>query len=667
MQANRRFRCGPPESPASVAQTWRWPERYVNSLPQEAVSHLNELCSRPLWLSTCFTGIGMWETTFGFLTETLSKGDSLHCFACADVEEACIHTLLHHQGNTRSAHVFGDVTKRWNETTLAEVSHILDVPRQTISMTKEASQIGQKELEELMARETSRVSAEIQQVFARSPLFERAYCYRCQKQCVLHDVDVQAVRRAGGLVLHAASPVCKDHSLQNYNRLGLFGAHGLSWVSWLAERARRASERSEDVILMEITPKHASKELLMSALPHHKVFTFVLDPTQFGLPSHRSRRYSLAFAPWLLATSFKSELFLSRQHIDNKAKPPNKILDRAEVRLLNLGPGQRKREQKYLPKQFKFCVVLQVCRFPWPMMGVGFTGRQTCVTSTRGVPSTICGNSVVEGNHQLCLTNAVLRCSVNTTGSAGRAELVQEIESSDEEDGLVRMEDSTSPESMFGCAMKDGVTGAMWYCLPVAHLAAFLRTRGQSNFRDCLQKGDRKRLSEYESAAAMPVEKRRRGGSVGASASTASSTDLGPEAERTLCWIGVKYASMPLGSQRRVLVFIEGPLPSPRRSTDEPRPAHFSKYCKESGATRLSSGVEAPSAFGLCRDLSFRWQWLVSSMQWRHCHVEHVGLCSAITHRRAARVSCARVWKNRTCFMVGDEYLEQTQRASEVA
>ena len=88
---------------------------------------------------------------------------------------------------------------------------------------------------------------------------------------------------------------------QNQQRPGCAGKTGVAWACCLAERKHRAARGHEDLVMMEITPDHPSKDLLSEALPSHLLFTWLLDPTAFGVPNTRKRRYTVAVAPWLVA------------------------------------------------------------------------------------------------------------------------------------------------------------------------------------------------------------------------------------------------------------------------------------------------------------------------------------------------------------------------------
>eukprot|EP00971_Amphidinium_carterae_P115508 2287632-Amphidinium_carterae.1 len=75
---------------------------------------------------------------------------------------------------------------------------------------------------------------------------------------------------------------------------------------------------------MEITPAHPSKLMLQQWLPAHRIHTFVLDPEKFGLPSHRSRRYTVAIAPWLLKHAMPRSV-LKSQRLERAQRNPQDV------------------------------------------------------------------------------------------------------------------------------------------------------------------------------------------------------------------------------------------------------------------------------------------------------------------------------------------------------
>ena len=300
------FHTAPPPSPRSVADTWRWASRYRKALPSQLQSVLTDAVSnKPLVMSTAYSGVGMWEVAAYFIGHACG-GSSLRVYEAAEVEASAQHVLLSHTGSSQASRVFGNIAKRWPSASVDLVQHHASLAQQAV---QQAAPESAQEVYDSCAAQFERMGTEILQ---KVDMVDSAYCYRHSRYCPLRDVDAAAVRQAGGVLLHAASPVCKDHSLQNRFRLGTVGVHSIAWTCWIQERVKNAHAKLEDFVLMEITPQHPSLDLLQRALPAHTVFSWVVSPDDFGLPSTRARKYSVAVAPWMRPVTLPRCLFKPR-------------------------------------------------------------------------------------------------------------------------------------------------------------------------------------------------------------------------------------------------------------------------------------------------------------------------------------------------------------------
>ena len=285
------------EPPKTIKQILNWPSRYMRLLPQEGLGIIATLFhEKGLAMSTNYSGIGMWETAVAYVGEALGGAQVTNFHAC-DIDEDCLRVLLQHQGLSKPQHVFENLENRWPTDVLRELRR---EETRFDDVLREESQSG-------MDSKSRRQEIGLQklQAFARvldsAQLKDTDFCLSHRRQCKLFDVDFQELHRKGGLVIHCGSPTCTDHSKQNQQRPGCAGKTGVAWACWLAERKHRAARGQEDLVMMEITPDHPSKDLLSEALPSHLLFTWLLDPTAFGVPNTRKRRYTVAVAPWLVA------------------------------------------------------------------------------------------------------------------------------------------------------------------------------------------------------------------------------------------------------------------------------------------------------------------------------------------------------------------------------
>jgi len=130
----------------------------------------------------------------------------------------------------------------------------------------------------------------------------RRFCIRHRRKCPIYGVDGKRVRRHGGIIGNMSGPTCTDYSVQNHGHPQGLGASNLVWACWGEERRTRAANFQEDWIFHECVPGPPASQRLHELCPDHALFSWVLDPTQFGVPIHRRRRYTLAVAPWLICT-----------------------------------------------------------------------------------------------------------------------------------------------------------------------------------------------------------------------------------------------------------------------------------------------------------------------------------------------------------------------------
>eukprot|EP00971_Amphidinium_carterae_P329726 6462373-Amphidinium_carterae.1 len=214
------FRDGTVTSPKTVADTWRWPERYLASLPRCGQEHIHDLLAkRPLWCSTAFSGIGMWETGLAYLAQGVGSRGRIAVFDAADNCDAALHILLRHTGDSESQHVFGDIQERWSPQTRLQVLDVME--RCCLEFGLDGCQA-----DAALANQLA-VSSRMCEVMAKAEIRETGYCNCHRQHCKYHNITLENIRKHKGLVLHMASPVCKDWSIANRGRKGLLGPHGL--------------------------------------------------------------------------------------------------------------------------------------------------------------------------------------------------------------------------------------------------------------------------------------------------------------------------------------------------------------------------------------------------------------------------------------------------------
>eukprot|EP00971_Amphidinium_carterae_P346898 6488651-Amphidinium_carterae.3 len=309
--------------------------------------------------------------------------------------------------------------------------------------------------------------------------------------CNIFDIDVAAIRKEGGMIIHCASPVCRDWSRQNQHRQGGMGPHVVAWAAWLGERVLRATQRAEDVIVTENVPAQDTAALLAPHLPNHHIMSFILDPCDFGLPSRRQRRYTIAIAPWA-----------------HKVEVPDTYFSECHTRL-PLGSCQL-----FIQGCIENVSVQPVSSFQSHF----FFSRR--VTSYWHIQGNIDNREQILIYESSLVIFVRLRCARKMRHTMNKPMNI-DILDSDEEDAdhevakisVCFLADVTDPRSAFGCQVSEGMTGLFWYCAPAEYVQnelEYLRVQAKQP-RPCpteclLTRGDRKRLVEYKEYEARKAE-----------------------------------------------------------------------------------------------------------------------------------------------------------------
>ena len=332
--------CGPP---MRLSEILSWPQRYVSVLPSPLQSILqNTLLEKKLWVTSAFSGVGGWEIALHFLTQAVasvkveadegeeaeesaqsgliggpplvehqgvrgeearSTKQGLIVYSAADLAEPALHVLRQHRGPSQAQHVFGDLRSRWPPATITQIEDLL---------AKARAQTEEEKDSELVAQIAEGCAKSVEETLQDSEMNSEAWCYKHHGE---------RIRAQGDLVCHMASPVCKDHSLQNRHRRGALGKYACSWHCWLAERVLRSRHKQEDLVMTEIVAGHPTEALLQEALPDHFVVSFLLCPSQLGLPSRRQRKFTIAAAPWTRKVQIMSHHFLLRTDEEDLRSP----------------------------------------------------------------------------------------------------------------------------------------------------------------------------------------------------------------------------------------------------------------------------------------------------------------------------------------------------------
>ena len=243
-------------SPHSIGEVFRWPERYLEVLtPFLQQVACETLALRPLCVTTCYSGAGMWEICLSHLAEPFGS-TKLEVHSVADVNASCRAVLQAHNAPTRPQHVFGDITYRWPAEIVQGLEHQMSVAAQTIVGGQSGT-----------AKRTSwgPEAVALQKVYrgllADAEMNECGWCSVHNDFCPFL-LNVNAARARDAVLLHAASPVCKDYSRANRTRKGEHGKYAVAFALWLEERRREAARGSEDIVLMEQVPDHPSQASL---------------------------------------------------------------------------------------------------------------------------------------------------------------------------------------------------------------------------------------------------------------------------------------------------------------------------------------------------------------------------------------------------------------------
>ena len=275
---------GPVVSPTTLGAIWRWPERYIKALPDILRNALGRnIGTQPVYCTTAYSGIGMWETTLSYIIQPLvNDASTLRVVSATDVSEHCKRVLLHHEGPSKAMHCFSDLEERWAPVVLRQMHQALESAQEKLKKDRPKAGGGAVSGAEY-DHVADALQATLQSCLRPEDRRSTCFCYVHRQQCPVYDYDLEQVRSEQGLILHLASPVCKDHSLQNRERLRACGPHSIVWAIWLRERILQADDHAEDIIMMENVPGHPSAKLLREALPAHEVVSFVIGPDQvFG-------------------------------------------------------------------------------------------------------------------------------------------------------------------------------------------------------------------------------------------------------------------------------------------------------------------------------------------------------------------------------------------------
>ena len=218
-------------SPHSIGEVFRWPERYLEVLtPFLQQVACETLALRPLGVTTCYSGAGMWEICLSHLAEPFGS-TKLEVHSVADVN-ASRAVLQAHNTPARPQHVFGDIAYRWPAEIVQGLEHQMSVASQTIV----AGQSG-------TAKRTNSgpEAVALQKVYrgllADAEMNECGWCSVHSDFCPFL-LNIKAARARDAVLLHVASPVCKDYSRANRTRKGEHGKYAVVFALWLEERRR---------------------------------------------------------------------------------------------------------------------------------------------------------------------------------------------------------------------------------------------------------------------------------------------------------------------------------------------------------------------------------------------------------------------------------------------
>ena len=316
-------------APTTLRSAMQWPARFIQVLPQEAISALRRLRDSyaeggGLWLSTHYSGVGCSETIANEILQHVPRSGgkaaagaekaarelqpAMKVFHACDCDKDCLNYLLNHSACTGAEHIFMDITTRIHPAVHGELHGILQKFRNRA--TKYAkNHLQQKELAE-------QCMSDLINHVLQYPMHLTDFCLRHRKMCPLFDVPAQQVRKNGGIIGNMSGPTCTDYSRQHRNNPGGLGLSSIPWAVWAAERKLKAERKEEDWVFHECVPGLPAAARLQQLCPSHLVVAFTLSPVLFGVGVRRKRTYTLAIAPWLLITMVPMPMPRRSMHSD---------------------------------------------------------------------------------------------------------------------------------------------------------------------------------------------------------------------------------------------------------------------------------------------------------------------------------------------------------------
>lgn len=295
------------DGPVSYEGCLGWAPDFLRALAAvipKSIQRATATCARGVVMSTDYSGIGTPEMSMSMILHAMvSKGhlppgsvESLFkVWRAGDIESSCRKVLATY-GRHQPEHITGDILRRLREDDLNKLRDLLDQFKRRFDVAlgaQSTSATPKKRFSLLLdiGREYMDKACELMDTM---DVATTAWCFKHHRQCPLHPPRAGVVD--GGASTHSmfylvvAGWTCVPWSSMSRARLMWLDDCSLVFLAWLFSTIKA----QPNVILGECVVgfDDAFFAKLMESRGY-KVFTLMVDPIKYGIPSSRRRKFMI--------------------------------------------------------------------------------------------------------------------------------------------------------------------------------------------------------------------------------------------------------------------------------------------------------------------------------------------------------------------------------------
>ena len=287
------------QGPSSFEDVMHWAHKLLRSCLAmlsgqgvNTVAVLDGMSKMSLQITTSYSGIGVAETSLGFLKDALeAQGGQLHYVfhAATDINPRCREMLCSHRQSSRSSHLFGDLLAKLPDSLVEELRQMQAVYKRKFDdamscQNQEEAGGSSKRKDAIMKFGRGFVVRALKLLepvsFTRSSTCD---CFRHHQQCPLWPAD-----DASNLHVEVAGNTCTPWSSSG-KCFGWLDPASIPCIAWL----HSMREVSPSILFNECTPTFDVEILRRLFQDTHHFASHVFGPTAMGIPCNRDRRYTI--------------------------------------------------------------------------------------------------------------------------------------------------------------------------------------------------------------------------------------------------------------------------------------------------------------------------------------------------------------------------------------